>query len=89
MKTYTQVKPQPLKEQQIATIILKVVQILDDLHSQGKVNNNVTIANIALSESGQIKLMDSNTDESILSIFPEAGQLVEDDKVKGMHACMI
>ena len=76
-----QVKPHRLEEHQIATLILKVVQILDNLHSQGKVHNNVTIANITLSESGEVQLMDSHAEESILRMVPEADQLIEDDKV--------
>jgi serine/threonine protein kinase len=72
-------KPQPFEEHQIATILLKVVQILDDLHSQGKVHNDVTIANITISESGEVKLEDSKVVESILQMVPEVDQLSEDD----------
>ena len=74
-------KPQPLEEQQIATILLKVVQILDDLHSQGKVQNDVTIANITLSQSGEVKLEDSKVVESVLQMVPEVDQLDDDNKV--------
>ena len=74
-------KPQPLEEQQIATILLKVVQILDDLHSRGKVQNDVTIANITLSESGEVKLEDSKVVESVLLVVPEVDQLDDDNKV--------
>ena len=77
----SQIKSRPLEEQQAAAVLLKVVQTLSVLHSQGKVNNNVTIANITLSDSGDIKLTDSNSNESILTIVPEASQLTDDDKV--------
>lgn len=72
-------KPQPLEEHQIATILLKVVQILDNLHSQGKVQNDVTIANITLSEPGEVKLEDSKVAESVLQMVAEVDQLIEDD----------
>ena len=73
-------KLQPLEEHQIATILLKVVQILDDLHSQGKVHNDVTIANITVSESGEIKLEDSKVPKTVLQMVPEVEQLIEDDQ---------
>ena len=72
-------KPQPLEEHQIATILLKVVQILDDLHSQGKVHKDVTIANITLSESGVVKLEEPKVVESVLQMVPEVDQLIADD----------
>ena len=75
-----QMKPQPLEEHQIATILLKAVQILDDLHSQGKVHNEVTIANIILSESGEIKLEDCKVPKTVLQMVPEVDQLIEDDQ---------
>ena len=74
-------KPQPLEEHQIATILLKLVQILDGLHSQGKVQNDVAITNITLSASGEIKLEDSKVAESILQMVPEVDQLTEDDNM--------
>ena len=74
-------KPQPLEEHQIATILLKVVQILDGLHSQEEVQNDVAIANITLSESGEIKLEDSKVAESILQMVPEVDQFTEDDNM--------
>lgn len=74
-----QVKVKPLEELQAAAILLKVVQILDHLHSQGKAHNNVTIANIVLSESGEVKLADSNVIESVLAVVPEAKQFTDDD----------
>ena len=74
-----QMRVHPLEEHQIATILLKVVQHLDDLHSQGKVHNDVSIANITLSESGEVKLVDSKVAESILQMVPEVNQLIEDD----------
>lgn len=74
-------KLQPLEEHQIATILLKLVQILDGLHSQGKVQNDVAITNITLSESGEIKLEDSKVAESILQMVPEVDQFTEDDNM--------
>ena len=58
------------------------MQVLDGLHSQGEVHNNVTIASITLSESGNVKLVNSchSDEESILNKVPEAGQLTEDDQ---------
>ena len=70
-----------LEEHEIATIFLKVVQSLDNLHSQGKVNNGVTIANITISESGEVKLVESNVGESVLKMIPEVEQLEDDHKV--------
>ena len=72
-------KSQPLEEHQIATILLKIVQILDDFHSQGKVHNDVTIANITISESGEVKLENSKVVKSILQMVPEVDQLIDDD----------
>ena len=71
-----------MEEHQIATILLKVVEVLDGLHSQEKVHTDVTIANITLSESGGVKLLDSchSAGESILKVMTEAGQLTEDDQ---------
>ena len=69
----------PLEEHQIAMILLKVVQILDDLHSQGKVHNDVIITNITLSESGAVKLEDSRVVESVLQMVPEVNQPMADD----------
>ena len=60
-------------------ILLKVVQILDDLHSKGKVHNDVTVTNITLSESGEVKLEDSKVVESVLQMVPDVDQLAEDD----------
>ena len=82
-------KPQPLEEHQIATILLKLVQILDGLHSQGKVQNDVAITNITLSESGEIKLEDSKVAESILQMVPEVDQLTEDDNVVSLWTFVI
>ncbi len=72
-------EPQPLEEHQIATILLKVVQILDDLHSQGIVHNDVTIANITISESGEVKLENSKVATPVLQMVPEVDQFIEDD----------
>ena len=69
----------PLEEHQIATLLLKVVQLLDNLHSQGKVHNDISIANITLSESGKVKLVDSKVAESILQMVPEVNQLITED----------
>ena len=69
----------PLEEHQAAAILLEVVQILDHLHLQGRAHNNVTTANIVISESGQIKLADSNVIESVLIAVPEAKQSMDDD----------
>ena len=82
-------KPQPLEEHQIATILLKLVQILDGLHSQGKVQNDVAITNITLSESGEIKLEDSKVAESILQMVPEVNQLTEDDNMVSLWTFVI
>ena len=71
----------PLEEHQIAAILLKVAQILDNFHSQGKVNNNAAIANITISESGEVKLVESNVGESVLKMIPEVEQLEDDYKV--------
>ena len=84
-----QIKPCPLEEQQIATILLKVVQILDHLHSQGKVHNDITISNITLSEAGEIKLEYSNVVDAILRMVPEANELINNIKVLQTIGCMI
>ena len=74
-----QMRAHPLEEHQIATVLLKVVEILDDFHSHGKVHNDVTIASITLSESGVVKLEEPKVVESVLQMVPEV--IADDHKV--------